>query len=174
MKESKIPEEIKLAIITFIIICINAIIIVLISLCIKNKYIENGIIQTLITGLEAIAIGIVILITTNKIRKKEYGKCLEKCKGIMIDNKLKMNESKTGWSRYPTIEYKINEKVYQIPSTVGYGGILSLFLKQKKVTVYYNKENPKEAYVKNYVPEIISTIFIIAGVLAIFTAFVLF
>lgn len=174
MKESKIPEEIKLAIITFIIICINAIIIVLISLCIKNKYVENGIIQTLIIGIEAISIGIVILITTNKIRKKEYGKCLEKCKGIMIDNKLKMNESKTGWSRYPTIEYKINEKVYQIPSTVGYGGILSLFLKQKKVTVYYNKENPKEAYVKNYVPEIISTIFIIAGVLAIFTAFVLF
>lgn len=173
MKESKISEEFKLLIITFIIICINAIIIVIISLCIKNKYTENGIIQTLIIGLEAIAIGIVILITTNKIRKKEHGKCLEKCKGIMIDNKLKMNESKTGWSRYPTIEYKINEKTYQISSTVGYGGILSLFLKQKKKTVYYNKENPKEAYVKNYVPEIISTIFIIAGVLAIFIVLLL-
>ena len=78
MKESKIPEEIKLAIITFIIICINAIIIVLISLCIKNKYTENGIIQTLITGLEAIAIGIVILITTNKIRKKRTHKMFRK------------------------------------------------------------------------------------------------
>lgn len=173
MKESKIPEEIKLAMITFIIICINAIIIVIMSLWVKNKYIENGIIQTLIIGIEAISIGIVILITTNKIRKKEHTKCLEKCKGVMIDNKLKMNESKTGWSRYPTIEYKINEKTYQISSTVGYGGILSLFLKQKKKTVYYNKENPKEAYVKNYVPEIISTIFIIAGVLAIFIVLLL-
>lgn len=168
MKENKISQEFKLAIITFLIICINAIIIVVISLCIKSKCIENGIIQSLIIGIEAIIAGIVILITANKIRKKEHANCLEKCKGIIIDNKLKMNESKTGWSRYPTIKYKVNEKLFQISSTIGYGGVLSLFLKQKKITVYYNKENPEEAYVKTFIPEIVSAMFIIFGVIAIF------
>ena len=51
MKESKIPEEIKLAMITFIIICINAIIIVIMSLWVKNKYVENGIMYQILLFL---------------------------------------------------------------------------------------------------------------------------
>lgn len=105
-----------------------------------------------------------ILITERRIIKKEHPKCLEKCKGTIIDSKFELNEAKT-WAKYPTVKYEVNKKTYQIKSSVGINGILSSCI--KKVTVYYNKENPSDAYTKNIIPELVASMFIITGIIVI-------
>ena len=69
-KEQTIKPEFILLIIVFIAICINAVIIVILSLCVKGPLIEKGIIQMLILGIEAVVAGIVIIITEKRIIKK--------------------------------------------------------------------------------------------------------
>ena len=70
-KEQTIKPEFILPIIVFIAICINAVIIVILSLCVKGPLIEKGIIQSLILSTEVVIVGIVILITEKRIIKKE-------------------------------------------------------------------------------------------------------
>ena len=163
-KEQTIKPEFILLIIVFIAICINAVIIVILSLCVKGQLIEKGIIQSLILSTEVVIVGIVILITEKRIIKKEHPKCLEKCKGIIIDSQFELNEAKT-WAKYPTVKYEVDKKTYQIKSSVGINGILSSCI--KKVTVYYNKENPSDAYTKNIIPELVASMFIITGIIVI-------
>ena len=83
----------------------------------------------LILGIEAVVAGIVILITEKKNYKKEHPKCLEKCKGIIIDSQFELNEAKT-WAKYPTVKYEVDKKTYQIKSSVGINGILSSCIKR--------------------------------------------
>ena len=163
-KEQTIQQEFILPIIVFIIICINAVIIVTISLCVKGPLIEKGIIQSLIAGTEVVIVGIVILITEKRIIKKEHPKCLEKCTGIIVDSQFELNESRS-WAKYPTVKYEVDKKIYQIKSSIGINGILRSCI--KKMTVYYNKENPSDAYTKNIVPELVASMFIITGIIVI-------
>ena len=165
-KEQTIKKEFILPIIIFIAICINAVIIVILSLCVKGPLVEKGVIQSLIIGIEAVIVGITMIIIEKRIIKKEHPKCLEKCTGIIMDARFELNEAKD-WIKYPKVKYEVDKKIYQIKSSVGINGILSCFI--KKMTVYYNKENPRDAYTKNIIPELVANMFIIIGIILLIT-----
>lgn len=168
MKRGKqtIQKEYILLIIVFILICINAIIITILSLCVKGKYIENGTIQSIILGIEAIIIGISLFIAEKRIIKKEYPGCKEKCKGIVNKNVMHLDQG-TNWSKHPVISYEVNNKKYQLTSSTGCNGLLSFLPLATKKTIYYNKENPQEAYVKNFVTKITALLFVVIGVVVV-------
>ena len=83
-----------------------------------------------------------------------------------MDARFELNEAKD-WIKYPKVKYEVDKKIYQIKSSVGINGILSCFI--KKMTVYYNKENPRDAYTKNIIPELVANMFIIIGIILLIT-----
>ncbi len=169
MKELKnIKKEFIIPIIIFGIVCINAIIIIIMCLVFES----DGTAPSVIIGLEVIVIGLVEIIVDKRLTKKEYPNCLTKTKGTIISDSMQLNES-AEWSRYPIVKYVVNNKEYMVKSSTGTGGIMSFFLKNKKKTVYYNKNNPSEAYTKNYIAIIVGSMFIICGILALVATFIL-
>ena len=164
MKELKnINKEFIIPIVIFVIICINALIIIIMCLVFES----DGTVPSIIMGLEAIVIGLVVIIVDKRLTKKKYPDCFLKTEGVIVSNPLQLNES-AKWSKYSTIKYVVNDKEYMIKSSTGSGGIMSFFLKNKKKTVYYNKNNPSEAYTKNYISIIVGLMFIVGGILALF------
>ena len=167
MKELKnINKEFIILIIIFGIICINALIIIIMCLVFES----DGSVPSIIMGLEAIIIGLVVIIVDRRLTKKKYPDCFLKTKGRIVSNPLQLNES-AKWSKYPIIKYVVNDKEYMVKSSIGSGGIMSFVLKNRKKTVYYNKNNPSDAYTKNYISIIVGLMFMLGGILALIVTF---
>lgn len=68
------------------------------------------------------------------------------------------------WIKSPVVSYVVDGKEYELTSNIGINGIVSFFLKGKKIKVYYKEKNPKIALINNNVFIIVGIDFIIIGI----------
>ena len=90
-------------------------------------------------------VSIFIFMKFSNIKKKSKG--YKKVKGKCVDYGKAFKSMSVGdvgqWWKYPIVVYEVDNRLYQITSNVAYG--LGVPLKNRKFTVFYNPNNPKDA-----------------------------
>ena len=90
-------------------------------------------------------VSIFIFMKFSNIKKKYKG--YKKVKGKCVDYNKVFKSMSVGdvreWWKYPIVVYEVDNKLYQITSNVAYS--LGFPLKNRKFTVFYNPNNPKDA-----------------------------
>ncbi len=69
------------------------------------------------------------------------------------------------WLKAPIIHYVVDTKEYLKPAILGINGILNKFLINKKIKIYYDKDNPDIMFVKDPIFTIVGGMFIIVGII---------
>lgn len=116
---------------------------------------------TIIVPFECIMMGSTIIYSDLKGRKKER-RNYKVCDGIIKNTSFTLVNFK--WMKTPIVSYTVDGKNYETTSNIGINGIISFFMKGKKVKVYYRKNNPEITSFNNNTPIVVGTIFIIAGI----------
>ena len=157
-----IKKEFIPFIIGFGIICLNIPIVLLFYFLNPNLMDKFA---KIIVPLECIMIGITIIYSQLKGRKEEI-KDYKTCEGTIKKSDFKLNNS--NWLKTPIVSYVVDGKKYETNSNIGINGIVSFFLKGKKIKVYYKQSNPKITLSNNNTPLIVGSFFIIIGICIFF------
>ena len=125
-----------------------------------------GIFARTIIPIQCIIIGISLVYYELKNRKNER-KNYKVCIGIIKKNKFKILN--LNWIKAPVVSYVINGKKYETTASFGINGIISFFLKNKRVKVYYKENNPQNVLFNNNIFIIVGGIFIVIGIFVFIT-----
>lgn len=155
-------KEAKLFVICLFIIFLNFPIVLLLYFFAPNMMEK---IFLILVPLESILMGIALIKMGYDFNKNEIKEC-EVCVGTI--KKFQFILVNDSWIKAPIIQYIVKNKEYLKPANMGYKGIMNNFLINKKVKVYYDKNNPDKMYVKNPVIMVVGFLFIIIGIITLF------
>lgn len=170
MIERNTTMNIKKEFIPFIIglgiVCLNMPIVILLYF-LNLEFI--GTFATTIVPIQCILMGLTLIYIETEGRKRERNN-YKVCDGIIKDTKFKIINF--NWMKTPIVSYTVNGKKYETTANFGINGIVSFFIKGKKVKVYYKEDNPKITSFNNYTPIILGIIFSIIGIYVIVDTYI--
>lgn len=111
-----------------------------------------GTFATIIVPLECIMMGLTTIYSELNDRKNER-KNYKVCDGIIKNTEFKLLNF--NWIKAPVVSYVLDGKSYETHSNIGINGIISFFIKEKKVKVYYKEDNPEITSLNNNTPIIV-------------------
>lgn len=154
IKKEYIPFSIGLGI-----VCLN-IPIVLLLYFLKPNLVE--LFARAVVPCECVMMGICIIYSGLKRTKVKTKNC-KVCEGVIKKFEFILYDD-SDWKKMALVSYVVNGKTYETYSDFGINGILTFFLKGKKIKVYYKEDNPEITYIKDYITLIVGSVFIIVGI----------
>lgn len=120
-----------------------------------------GVIMTIVITIELVAFGMIMLYMAHE-DNREYSKNAKLYIGrIQRFKRININGN---WHKAPIVSFDLNGRKHEVVVTnYSFGGIYILFLKNKKIKIFYDKDDPAVAKTTNKLLQEIGILCLIAA-----------